>query len=78
MDANIRRTVVIRDYNKTELIAIYRTTYYLLNRWIDKHESKIGQPDGQRYNAEQVALIFQLIPLPHSVDLITLPPKGNA
>jgi hypothetical protein len=76
MDANIRRTVVIRDYNFTELIAIYRTTYYLLKKKIAKYQEEIGHPDG--YDANQVNRMFQLIPLPQNVDLITLPPKGNA
>lgn len=77
MDANIRRTVIVRDYNKTELIKIYRTTYYLFNLWIEEHKDKIGPKKGQHYNADQVALIFKLIPLPSNVDL-ALPPKGNA
>lgn len=71
-DSTRIRKVIIQDYNLKQLAAIYDLSKYLFRRKLKSHKEQIGEPNGYEYDSKQVKLIFELIPLPSNVLVVTV------
>lgn len=71
-DSTRIRKVIITDYNLKQLAAIYDLSKYLFRKKLKCHKQQIGEPSGYEYDSKQVALIFELIPLPSNVLVVTV------
>jgi hypothetical protein len=70
-DSTKIRKVIIREYNFKQLAWIYDISKYLLRKKIKPHKQRIGPPAlGYEYDTNQVALLFELVPVPSDVLII--------
>ena len=69
---NVRiKKIPVRFYNLKELAAIYDLSEYRMRRILARYRERVGKPIvGYSYDAEQVALIFQLVQLPSNIVVV--------
>jgi hypothetical protein len=60
--------IEIRAYSVIELANIYKVSRYIFLRWIEPHQSFIGEKQGRYYTTLQVKIIFERLGLPAIVE----------
>lgn len=62
------RSLIIRAYSKKELAHLYEVSKMTMTRWLKPHLEKIGKREGHTYTVKQVAVIFEVLGIPASLD----------
>lgn len=57
----------IKVYTKKELAGLYEVDPRTFNKWIKKHEQKIGEKTGRFYTTDQIKIIFEALGLPSTI-----------
>jgi transposase-like protein len=57
----------IKVYTKKELAELYEIDRRTFNKWIKKHEEKIGEKTGRFYTTQQIKVIFEVLGLPSKI-----------
>jgi len=58
----------IKPYTVGELRNVYAVSYKTLQKWVEKHQDKIGPRIGNTYTAKQVAAIVDAIGWPKVIE----------
>ncbi len=62
---NIKEDIfILRPYTHKELAQLYNVCWLTFQRWIKKHEWKIGNKQGHFYSINQVLMIFKIFGMP--------------